>query len=89
MQPILKKDQLIIDGGVLNPLPTNVLTGIGIKKIIAVNVLQSPEQVTRGNDLLKQQLQEELDRSFIKSPVRFIGVGEGVEVRCAPDETCN
>lgn len=74
MQPILKKDQLIIDGGVLNPLPTNVLTGIGIKKIIAVNVLQSPEQVTRGNDLLKQQLQEELDRSFIKSPVRFIGV---------------
>ena len=35
IKPIKEQDQLIIDGGVLNPLPTNVLASRGIKKIIA------------------------------------------------------
>jgi predicted acylesterase/phospholipase RssA/CRP-like cAMP-binding protein len=48
LEPVLEKDQVIIDGGVLNPLPTNVLKNAGINKIIAVNVLQSPEDITLG-----------------------------------------
>jgi len=45
-KPITRKEQLIIDGGVMNPLPVNVLVSLGIKKIISVNVLQSPSPVT-------------------------------------------
>ena len=39
IKPIMEGKQMIIDGGVLNPLPTNVLTDMGVNKIIAVNVL--------------------------------------------------
>lgn len=35
--------QLLIDGGILNPLPVDVLVKMGVKKIIAVNVLNGPE----------------------------------------------
>ena len=48
IKPIMETKQMIIDGGVLNPLPTNVLADMGVKKIIAVNVLQSPEEVDWG-----------------------------------------
>jgi len=54
IEPVLEGDQVIIDGGVLNPLPTNVLTGLGIKKIIAVNVLQSPEDCSEGFDIAQE-----------------------------------
>ena len=47
-QPIITQDQLIIDGGVMNPLPTNVLVASDVKRIIAVNVLQTPEDVIKG-----------------------------------------
>ncbi|NLE65128.1 MAG: cyclic nucleotide-binding domain-containing protein, partial [Elusimicrobia bacterium] len=47
-QPITTQDQLIIDGGVMNPLPTDVLVARGVKRIIAVNVLQTPEDVIKG-----------------------------------------
>jgi NTE family protein len=51
MEPVQEKNQVIIDGGVLNPLPTNVLREQGISKVIAVNVLQSPEDVIRAQDI--------------------------------------
>lgn len=35
--------QVLIDGGILNPLPVDVLASRGVKKIIAVDVLSSPE----------------------------------------------
>jgi len=72
IEPIKKKNQLIIDGGVLNPLPTNVLTGLGIKKIIAVNVLQSPEDICEGFKLTQNNLKKEFSFSFFKAPLRFL-----------------
>ena len=77
IEPILKGDQLIIDGGVLNPLPINVLMAMGIKKIIAVNVLQSPSDVSIGYELTKKKLEEEKRIPFFKSPLQFIGVRLG------------
>lgn len=71
MKPVQDKDRLIIDGGVLNPLPTNVLAGRGIKKIIAVNVLQSPEDVSAGFDMIRNQARKEEDIPFRRSPVQF------------------
>lgn len=70
--PIQKRQQLIIDGGVLNPLPTNVLAGLGVKKIIAVNVLQSPEDVALGFDMAERRRREIAGISFFKSPFKFL-----------------
>jgi len=72
IKPVKNKEQLIIDGGVLNPLPTNVLTSRGIKKIIAVNVLQSPEDVSEGFDITQHQRKEERELPFYKAPLRFL-----------------
>jgi len=44
-----------IDGGVVDPLPTDVLVEAGAKKIIAVNVLPSPEEIERTYDLLQKK----------------------------------
>ena len=56
MEPVQEKNQVIIDGGVLNPLPTNVLREQGINKVIAVNVLQSPEDISREEAIPRTQL---------------------------------
>lgn len=73
IEPVKVKDQVIIDGGVLNPLPTNVLAGLGIKKIIAVNVLQSPDDVSEGFDIEKERKRQLADIKFWKYPLSFIG----------------
>ncbi len=72
IEPIRKKDQIIIDGGVLNPLPTNVLAALGIKKIIAVNVLQSPDDVSEGFDISQHKMEQENKISFFKAPLKFL-----------------
>jgi len=74
ISPVVKKDQLIIDGGVVNPLPTNVLTAMGIRKIIAVNVLQSPDDVIRGYEDYEKRLKEEGKIPFRVAPFKYIGV---------------
>ena len=72
LRPIVEKGQVIIDGGVLNPLPTNVLARMGTKKILAVNVLQSPEDVTKAVINQNQIDEEEGAAPFTRSPGRFI-----------------
>lgn len=72
MEPVRKKDRLIIDGGVLNPLPTNVLAGLGVSKIIAVNVLQSPQDVAQSLDIYERKMKEKEQVSFWRSPFFFI-----------------
>ncbi len=73
IEPVRKKDQWIIDGGVLNPLPTNILASRGIKKIIAVNVLQSPEDVSEGYDIEQQERKKKQTVPFLKHPFHYIG----------------
>ncbi|MFT7538744.1 MAG: NTE family protein [Lysobacterales bacterium] len=73
IEPIKKGEQVIIDGGVLNPLPTNVCTGLGIKKIIAVNVLQSPEDVSKGVDIENHKMLEKAKIPFYKNPFQWLG----------------
>jgi predicted acylesterase/phospholipase RssA len=62
---------MIIDGGVLNPLPTNVLVDMGVKKIIAVNVLQSPQEVAWSRDLELDLLKQQYKISFKKHPIKY------------------
>jgi len=37
----------LVDGGIVNPLPVSVLSKAGIKRIIAVNTLPSPQDIVR------------------------------------------
>ncbi len=72
LEPIREKDRLIIDGGVLNPLPTNVLSSRRIKKIIAVNVLQSPHDTTESFAAAKDAELKLEQLSFHQAPFRFL-----------------
>ena len=73
-QPIVSDDQLIIDGGVMNPLPTNVLVASDIKKIIAVNVLQSPDDVIKSYERTQKVIHKSLQEPFLKDPWFFIEI---------------
>ncbi len=42
-RPFSYRGEHLIDGGVIDPLPVSVLSRMGVKKIIAVNVLSSPK----------------------------------------------
>ncbi len=48
-RPFHWKGEHLIDGGILNPLPVDVLAKMGVKKIIAVNVLMGPEDRVQKN----------------------------------------
>jgi len=73
IKPIMEGNQMIIDGGVLNPLPTNVLTDMGVKKIIAVNVLQSPQEVDWSQKREDEKFIKDYDISFSKHPIKYLG----------------
>ena len=73
IKPVMEGQQMIIDGGVLNPLPTNVLADMGVKKIIAVNVLQSAEEVDWGQKQQEANLKACLEIPYKKHPFKFIG----------------
>lgn len=49
-EPINFKDRVLLDGGILNPLPTRVLLSYGADKIIAVNVTPSQEEIIKEYD---------------------------------------
>ncbi len=44
-EPVIVKEDILLDGGVLSPLPTKVLLKSDIKKIIAVNVTPYKEEM--------------------------------------------
>lgn len=54
--PFTFKEEMLFDGGVTNPLPTEALFKIGVKKIIAVNVTPSREDILRQYEKLKKQI---------------------------------
>jgi len=44
-EPVRFKEDILLDGGILNPLPTKVLLGYGVNKIIAVNITPLKEEI--------------------------------------------
>lgn len=46
-EPVKIGGRLLVDGGIINPLPTNVLMRSGVAKIIAVNTLPSPGNIQK------------------------------------------
>jgi NTE family protein len=53
--PFKFKEEMLFDGGVINPLPTEPLLKLGVKKIIAVNVTPSREDIKQQYERLKEQ----------------------------------
>jgi len=54
--PFKFKEELLFDGGVINPLPTEPLFKMGIKKIIAVNVTPSRQDILNQYEKMKEGL---------------------------------
>ncbi len=77
--------KIMVDGGIADPLPISVLTKIGVKKIIAVNVLSGPRHHTdrreifrRKRELLEEQMKTksgwrrfmfDMERKFVQGQV--------------------
>lgn len=57
--PARINEDLIIDGGIVEPVPIGTLVRLGIKKIIAVNVLPSPADIMRNYEFKRQAIEEE------------------------------
>ncbi len=47
--PIKKDEKILVDGGVVNPLPVSSLSVEGINRILAVNAMPSPSDIVRSN----------------------------------------
>ncbi|MFA5410987.1 MAG: patatin-like phospholipase family protein [Candidatus Omnitrophota bacterium] len=54
-RPFRFKEGILFDGGIINPLPTEVLFKAGARKIIAVNVTPSREDMLHRYESLKEQ----------------------------------
>ena len=55
-RPFRLKDDILMDGGLTHPLPTEILFKMGVKKIIAVNVTPSREDIQRQCEKIKQEI---------------------------------
>lgn len=55
-RPFKFKEEILLDGGVISPLPTEALFKMGVKKIIAVNVTPSREDVLGQYEKIKEQM---------------------------------
>ena len=72
--PFKLKGEMLLDGGVTYPLPTEPLIKMGVKKIIAVNVTPSREDVLSQMQKLKSGASFETDASVQKSkPFGLLG----------------
>ncbi|MCB1320307.1 MAG: patatin-like phospholipase family protein [Leptospiraceae bacterium] len=48
LPPFRRAHRRLVDGGIVNPLPINVLSREGVSKIIAVNSMPSPEEMQKA-----------------------------------------
>jgi NTE family protein len=55
-QPFKFKEEMLLDGGMISPLPTEALFHMGVRKIIAVNVTPSKEDILHQYEKVKEQL---------------------------------
>ena len=53
--PVTLDHEVYIDGGIADPLPVDVLVEMGIERIIAVNVIPTPERLRYWLDCEKEQ----------------------------------
>lgn len=69
VRPFHYRGQSLIDGGVIDPLPSRVLALMGVKKIIGVNVLSSPKDRIEANLLRKKKRYQKLRTLAVQNPM--------------------
>lgn len=72
MRPVKRHGRVMIDGGMANPLPVNVCLSLGVSKVIAVNIMKSPEDVAKDIEVLKREQDRQNSVRFSSTPGRFI-----------------
>lgn len=76
-RPFSYKGSYLIDGGIIDPLPVKTLTGLGVRKIIAVNVLPGPQDLIARNEIRRKvfrqsfQQQSRWRQMIMKAADRF------------------
>jgi NTE family protein len=70
--------KVLIDGGVVDPLPVDVLARQGVRKIIAVNVLSGPSDIMERKEVVRRRAEKIAERVRMKGPIRewFYGLGK-------------
>jgi NTE family protein len=54
LRPYPYKGSYLMDGGIVDPLPVKILSNMGVRKIIAVNVLPAPKDLIERNELRRK-----------------------------------
>ena len=62
LRPYPYKGSYLIDGGVVDPLPVKILSNMGVRKIIAVNVLPSPKDLIERNEFRRKAFHQSFQR---------------------------
>ena len=55
-RPFRLREEMLMDGGVISPLPTEALFKMGVRKIIAVNVTPSRDDILGQFEKIKEQI---------------------------------
>ncbi|MDD2680260.1 MAG: patatin-like phospholipase family protein, partial [Candidatus Omnitrophica bacterium] len=64
--PFKFKEEMLFDGGVINPLPTEPLFKMGVKKIIAVNVTPTRQDILNQYTRMKEGLKANISEGIQK-----------------------
>lgn len=80
LSPVIYKNHKLVDGGLVNPIPVDVVREHNVDKIIAVNLINfAPIKPELNGDIEYQELKEDLSNlslnekleHFIKHPISF------------------
>jgi len=71
-KPVKCGEKILVDGGILEPVPVGTLVRMGTNKIIAVNPLPGPEDVIKRLGRTKRQAEENMKKSFMEAPANYI-----------------
>lgn len=76
-EPIRMNDWLLVDGGILNPLPIGPLSRAGVDKVIAVNPIPGPDDMPTGGKFAPRLLGYDkltwVERFFKRLARKFAG----------------
>ena len=68
-RPFFWKGMQLIDGGVIDPLPVELLHSMGVKKVIAVNVLPGPKDRIERNRIREEDAQRKMRDAAESNPL--------------------
>lgn len=62
LRPSPYRGSYLIDGGIVNPLPVKILSNMGVRKIIGVNVLPAPKDLIERNEIRRKAFHQEFQQ---------------------------